>query len=94
MSEMSLDDRRGVRDALLRDAKTGDTKAIHALARLLDQSFGRAQIEAPADGRDAEDKEWVEMTPAERSAYRAALLEQRDRERAERTAARRRIAQP
>ncbi len=73
-------------DNLATQAEAGDVKSIHALARLLDQSFGRAQEEqAPAEGETWE-RQWSNWTPAEKAQYRAALLEQRSRERAERTA--------
>ena len=57
-------------------AASGDARAIHALARVLDQAFGRAKEEVAPDGRDADQKQWDEMTPAERAAYRVELLRQ------------------
>ncbi len=72
---------------LANQAEQGDVKSIHALARILDQSFGRAQEEAaPATGEIWE-RQWEQWTPAEKASYRAALLEQRERERAEHSAA-------
>ena len=72
---------------LATDAAQGDVKSIHALARLLDQSFGRAGQEEPADPRSTDEKPWEEWTEAERASYRQALLAQREREDAERKAA-------
>ena len=74
LAEMTTDDMRAVVGALLTDAKSGDTKSIHALARLLDQSFGRAGEELVADDRPFVDKTFEEMTPQERGQYRAELL--------------------
>lgn len=73
--------------ALVTRAKGGEEKAINALARLLDQSFGKSGVEAPGDDRDAEDKAWSELTPAEKAAYRAGLIAKVQAERAEREAA-------
>ncbi len=63
-------------DRLATEAEAGDTKAIHALARLLDQSFGRSGEEKLADDRPFVDKTFDEMTPQERSLYRQELLKQ------------------
>lgn len=59
---------------MARRAGQGDARSIHALARLADQSFGRAQVEQPETDTDSADKLWQEMTPAERAAYRAELV--------------------
>ena len=59
---------------LVARAKSGEDKAIHAYARLLDQSFGRAGEEKVADDRPMVDKTFEEMTSQERSQYRAELL--------------------
>jgi len=75
MSELSLADMRNVRDALLVRAQSGDEKAVNALARLLDQSFGRA-TPAPNTIEENELATWEQMTPAQRAAIRADLLRQ------------------
>jgi len=87
LAKVSQSDMDEVVAALVQRAKDGDTKAIHAMARLLDQSFGRAGVTAEEDGRSADEKSWQEMTPQERAAYRAALIAQVEKERAERKAA-------
>ena len=55
-------------------ASQGDAKSIHALARLSDQAFGRAQVEAESDGRDPMSKQWDELTTAEKSAMMAESI--------------------
>lgn len=72
MSELTLEDIRAVRDGLLRKAKTGDEKAVHALARLLDQSFGRAQPHEDEGGTELE--AWESMSAGERATARARWL--------------------
>jgi hypothetical protein len=64
------------------DAQAGDTRAIHALARILDQSFGRAAEEAPTDGKDPLQKEWDTCTPAEKAAI-VAMHKERIRRQAQ-----------
>ncbi len=74
LAELTQQDMRDVVQALLLEAKSGDTKAVHAIARLLDQSFGRSGEEKLADDRPFVDKTFDEMTPQERSLYRQELL--------------------
>lgn len=74
MSEMTLDQLRIVRNKLVEQAQSGDVKSIHALARLLDQAFGRAKEEAATP--QGADMGWEEMSPAQQSAYLAAILEE------------------
>lgn len=76
LSKLSQDDLDAVITQLAADAKKGDTKAIHALARLLDQSFGRAVPEAAPSKEEALD--WAAMSPAQQSAYLAALVHERE----------------
>jgi hypothetical protein len=51
-------------------AASRSEKAVNALARPLDQSFGRAQVEEGASVED-EMAPWEAMTPAQRAAWRA-----------------------
>jgi hypothetical protein len=44
LSELSMADLRAVRDGLLAKAQAGEEKAVHALARLLDQSSPSARL--------------------------------------------------
>jgi hypothetical protein len=79
LSELTLDELRDVRNALLAEAKRGDEKAVHALARLFDQSFGRS--EPQADEKEADGPEiWESMPPAKRAALRAQLLREAEEE--------------
>jgi hypothetical protein len=87
LAKVSQDEMDVVVAALVTRAKNGEEKAIHALARLLDQSFGRAGTEPVAVPRPTTEKPWEEWTEAERASYRQALLAQRKREDAERQAA-------
>ena len=87
LSKLTQEQLDAVVQRLATDAAAGDTKAVHAIVRLLDQSFGRAGQEEPADPRSTDEKPWEEWTEAERASYRQALLAQREREDAERQAA-------
>jgi hypothetical protein len=87
LSKLTQEQLDAVVQRLATDAAAGDTKAVHAFVRLLDQSFGRAGQEEPADPRSTDEKPWEEWTEAERASYRQALLAQREREDAERQAA-------
>jgi hypothetical protein len=60
--------------ALSNLAATGDAKSIHALARMSDQAFGRAQTAAEPDGRDIDEKAWDELNPEEKAELKAALI--------------------
>lgn len=83
LAKVSQDDMDAVIRQLVGDAKRGDTKAIHALARMLDQSFGHAGAEDVADARPLDEKTFLEMTPAERATYRSALVQAYEREQAD-----------
>jgi hypothetical protein len=74
VSKLTQDELDAAVHALVVKAATGDARAIHALARVLDQAFGKAGDEAPADPRDMDERAWEEWSPAERAQYRAALL--------------------
>lgn len=74
LSKVTQEDMDAVINQLVLDAKAGEVKSIHALARLMDQSFGRAREEEAPDGREVAEKQWAEMTPAEKAAIRANLL--------------------
>ncbi len=75
VSKLTHDQLDAVVQRLAVDAAAGDTKAVHALARLLDQSFGHPQQEQQAsDDREADEKAWHEMSAAEKAAYRAELI--------------------
>lgn len=87
LSKLSQADMDEVVQSLARRAKTGDEKAVNALARLLDQSFGRSGTEPVADPRPTTEKPWEEWTEAEKAQYRSALLAERDRLQAEAEAA-------
>ena len=80
LSKLTQEQLDAVVQRLATDAAAGDTKAVHAIVRLLDQSFGRAGQEEPADPRSTDEKPWEEWTEAERASYRQALLAQRERE--------------
>lgn len=77
LSELSLEDMRTLTRQLAKDAGAGDTKAIHALARLLDQSYGRAvpDVTPPVDDGELS---YNAMTEAQRASYRAALMAERE----------------
>ena len=81
LSELTIEDMRGVIAALVTAAKTGDEKAVHALARLLDQSFGRAQEQVDEVQGDDGPQAWEALSPAQRSTLRAQLLAEADEER-------------
>jgi hypothetical protein len=87
VSKLTQEQLDAVVQRLAADAAAGDAKAVHAFARLLDQSFGKAGFEEQADPRPTAEKPYEEWTEAERAEWRAALLAQRDREDAERRAA-------
>ena len=74
LSQLSQEELNAHVKALSGLASQGDAKSIHALARLSDQAFGRAQVEAATDGRDTAEKQWDELTPAEKSALRADAI--------------------
>lgn len=80
LSKLTQDELDVAVKKLAHDGLAGDTKAIHALARLADQSFGRSGTEAVVDDRDVDELEWQEMTPAQRAAYRVALMAEATRE--------------
>lgn len=82
LSELTLEDMRVLVKQLSTDAGKGDTKAIHALARLLDQSYGRAVPDSPAPP-DGGDLAYSDMTEAQRASYRAALMAEREAAKAE-----------
>lgn len=86
LAKVSQSDMDAVVAQLVMDAKRGDVKSIHALARILDQSFGRSGNEQVADDRPLDSKTFEEMTPAERATYREALLAQLEREKADSSA--------
>lgn len=81
LSELTIDDMRAVRDALLVKAKAGDEKAVNAIARLLDQSYGRAGQEEAVDPTPRDERPFEQWTAGEKAEYRAALLQERDRQR-------------
>lgn len=72
--KLSVADYEQVIGALLTSAKKGDEKAAHALARLHDQAYGRAQVDPGDKGQDVDELTWEEMSPAQRSAMRARLI--------------------
>jgi len=76
MSQFTQEELNAQIRALHTLAVSGDTKAIHALARLADQAFGRAVAEQPADPRSIEEKDWDELTEAERAVVRRHLIAQ------------------
>lgn len=82
LSELTLEDMRLLTRQLAKDAGAGDTKAIHALARLLDQSYGRAVPDVTPEPDDGE-LSYSAMTEAQRASYRAALMAEREAARAE-----------
>ena len=55
-------------------AAEGDTKSLHALARLIDATQGRGPAEDAPDPRGGAEKAVEDMTPAERQAAMAVLL--------------------
>lgn len=65
--------------SMLAEARKGDSRGIAALARLADQSFGRSAGELPDTDKPYDELTYQEMSPAQRAAYRAALLAERDR---------------
>lgn len=81
LSELTIDDMRAVRDALLVKAKAGDEKAVNAIARLLDQSYGRAGQEEAVDPTPRDNRPFEQWTAGEKAEYRAALLQERERQR-------------
>lgn len=71
-SKLSVADYEAVISKLRDDAKGGDEKAVHALARLHDQAFGRSQPRDDETG--SEEDAWESMSPAQRAAWRAKAL--------------------
>lgn len=75
LSKLSQDQLDGVVSRLATDAAHGDARAVHALARLTDQAFGRATPEeedAPESTRTALEG----MSRAERAVVMARALEE------------------
>jgi len=70
-AELTVDDWRAILRRHAKEAASGDSRAIHALARLYDQAFGKAN---PTEDESSEVAEWEAMSPAQRSTYRASLL--------------------
>ena len=61
---------------LAEQAAKGDARAVHALARLTDQAFGRS---APAVDEDEGVEGWDNLTREQRAALRARLTEETQR---------------
>lgn len=73
LSQAQLD---AVVQALADRAAKGEEKAVHALARLSDQAFGKAQPEEEEDTSDVD-----KLSRAARAAMLARLLEEEERDR-------------
>lgn len=81
LSKVSQEDIDLVITSLVNQAKAGDVKSIHALARLFDQGFGRAGAEEAIDPKPRSERPYEQWTEAERSEWRATLLAERARQR-------------
>ncbi len=72
LSRLPQADVDGIVKRLAAEAKTGETKAAHALARLADQAFGRIPQADTSDHGDSEI--WANMPREKRAALAATLI--------------------
>jgi hypothetical protein len=74
LSKLTQDELDAAIAKMAHDAAAGKPQAIAALARIADQAFGRAQVEAEQPATDTLERQWEQWTPAERAAYRAEII--------------------
>lgn len=73
LSKLTQDQIDAVIQRLALDAAKGDTRAITAMTRLMGQAFGAPQPE-PEEQEEA--TEWEHMSPAQRRALQARILQE------------------
>jgi hypothetical protein len=76
LSKLTQDELDNMVKTIIREAKAGDPRFVHALARLADQSFGHAREAEEAPKTSLLERQWNQWTEEERAAYRAHIVRQ------------------